>query len=97
MNQEQNLNRTVKLNGEMLRTLRRRHGMSRERLALLSMGGAHHLSESTVKRAELGKEVFLESARRIASLLEVPLTTLAQGGYTEQAVGIADRALPRPL
>src|SRR5690606_14396175 len=94
MNQERGLNRTVRLNGQRLRDLRRRRGMSRERLALLSIGGAHHLSESTVKRAELGKEVFLESARRIASLLEVPLSDLTLDSIDEPEVGIALGVLP---
>lgn len=68
-------NRTVQLNPTKLADLRRARGLTRERLAEQSTG-AHRLSEATIKRAEHGERVYLETARRLASMLEVTLEDL---------------------
>jgi adenylate cyclase len=54
---------------------RERLGLSREGLAEASRG-PHPLSIATIKRAESGSPVYLESARRLASLLQTPLSAL---------------------
>lgn len=64
-------NRTVFLDGAKLASLRRGRALSREQLAELA-DGAHRLSVATIKRAEAGAPVYLETARRLAGLLGVP-------------------------
>ena len=68
-------NRTVQLDAARLVALRRARGLSREQLAE-SARGAHQLSVATIKRAESGAAVYLETARRIAGLLEVGVDSL---------------------
>lgn len=64
-------NRTVQLNPEKLVASRRARGLSREQLADLADGG-HQLSVATIKRAESGAAIYLETARRLAAILGVP-------------------------
>lgn len=68
-------NRTVQLDGTRLIELRRQRALSREQLADLAVG-PHCLSEATLKRAESGAKVYLETARRIAGLLDVSLDAI---------------------
>lgn len=71
-------NRTVQLDGAKLVARRRALSLSREQLAD-SAGGAHRLSVATIKRAESGAPVYLETARRLSGLLGVcSLTDLIQ-------------------
>lgn len=74
-------NRTVCLNGQQLVNLRRARAMSREQLAEAA-AGAHRLSVATIKRAERGAPIYLETARRIAGLLNVSLDTLMSSSAT---------------
>jgi TolB-like protein len=66
-------NRSVRLNGSKCAEARARKGFSREHLATLSRGG---LSLATIKRIEAGAPVYLDTARRFAALVEVPLEAL---------------------
>src|SRR5579859_5563814 len=66
-------NRSVRLNGSRCAEARVRKGFSREHLASLSRGG---LSLATIKRIEAGAPVYLDTARRFAALVEVPMDTL---------------------
>lgn len=68
-------NRTVRLDTDACVDARKRKGLSRERLAERSRGG---LSVATLKRLERGDAVYLDTARRLAELLEVPLADLAR-------------------
>ena len=88
-------NRTLRLNGDKLVALRRGRGLSREQLADASTG-VHRLSIATIKRAEHGNPVYLETARRLAGLLGVPIQSLLD---THEAVEQerASRATLAPL
>jgi TolB-like protein/predicted Zn-dependent protease len=66
-------NRSICLDGTRCAQARTRRGLSRERLAEQSRGG---LSIATIKRLEKGAAVYLDTARRLAALLEVPLDAL---------------------
>jgi len=68
-------NRTVVLSTDACARARQDRGLSREGLAGLSRG-PHPLSVATIKRAEAAQPVYLETARRLAELLEVPLARL---------------------
>jgi TolB-like protein len=68
-------NRTVVLDGAAFALARRSRALSREGLAALSRG-PHPVSVATVKRAEGGHPVYLETARRLAELLETPLSSI---------------------
>ncbi len=87
-------NRTVNLDGALLREYRRQRGLSREQLSLRSLGSAHSISESTLKRAESGKPVFAETARTIAVLLGLELSTLLASKKQGLAPGVALAVLP---
>jgi len=63
-------NRTVRLDGGRVTALRRARAMSREQLADIA-DGPHRLSVATIKRAENGAPIYLETARRLAGLLGV--------------------------
>lgn len=84
------LNRTVVIDGRACALARESKALSREALAALSRG-PHSLSVATIKRAERGQPVYLETARRLAQLLEVPLATLVT--TPEEAV-LADPRQP---
>jgi len=75
-------NRTLKLNGAKLAELRRVRGLSREQLADAAEG-AHRLSVATIKRAEHGAPVYLETARRLAGLLNVSVQLLIEQGTAD--------------
>jgi TolB-like protein/Tfp pilus assembly protein PilF len=66
-------NRTIQLAGERCVQARTRRGLSRERLADESRGG---VSVATLKRLESGAPVYLDTARRLAALLDVSLREL---------------------
>ncbi len=87
-------NRTLSLNGVLLREHRRQRGLSREQLSLRSAGSPHYVSESTLKRAESGRPVFAETARTIAALLGLDLSTLLLSQSEGLAPGIALAVLP---
>lgn len=70
-------NRTLVLDGEACVRARRSLGLSREALSERAVG-PHPLSVATLKRAESGQPVYLETARRIAELLSLPLSALAK-------------------
>ena len=65
----------MKLDGARCREARTRLGFSRTRLAELARGD-EPLSEATIKRAEAGQAVYLDTARRLAEVLRVPLQRL---------------------
>jgi adenylate cyclase len=69
----QTSNRAIRLDGPKCMSARAGKGLSRERLAEESRGG---LSIATIKRLEKGVAVYLDTARRLAALLEVPLGEL---------------------
>ncbi len=71
--------RTIALNSTRVRNLRKSAGFSQMALSLWSLGSSNYLSESTIKRAEAGKEVYLETATRLAALLGVELCDLVDG------------------
>jgi adenylate cyclase len=73
-------NRGVRLEGALCAEARARKGFSREHLASASRGG---LSVATIKRLEGGAAVYLDTARRFAALVDVPLDTLVAGAATE--------------
>jgi tetratricopeptide (TPR) repeat protein/transcriptional regulator with XRE-family HTH domain len=66
---------TVVLDSARLIDARKRAGLSRERLAELARGELA-ISAVTVKRAEAGRPVHLETARTLARLLAIPLDAL---------------------
>lgn len=72
-------NRTVVLNGKQLSFLRRSLALSQEQLAAMS-SGPHPLSVATLKRAERGVPVYLETARRLSELLNVSVDVLLANG-----------------
>lgn len=72
-------NRTVQLDGSKLVALRRARGLSRERLAEEAKP-PHRLSVATLKRAERGEAVYLETARCLSRLLQTPLDALLGTG-----------------
>jgi adenylate cyclase len=89
-------NRTVRLDNDRCVAARTRKGFSRERLAEESRGG---LSVATLKRLEAGAPVYLDTARRLAALLDTPVADLflrvpetATAGPPEQG----DSAIARP-
>lgn len=84
-------NRTVRLNGQQLMDLRRARALSREQLAEAA-AGAHRLSVATIKRAERGAPIYLETARRVAGLLDISLDKLLSSG----AAPAADAAAKPP-
>lgn len=85
-------NRTVQLDGERLQALRRERALTRDSLVDTS-AGPHRLSLATIKRAEGGLPVYLETARRLAALLGVSLQALlpaaGQSGSARPWPGIA--------
>ncbi|HLK39581.1 MAG TPA: tetratricopeptide repeat protein [Polyangiaceae bacterium] len=68
-------NRTLCLDAARCAEARARKGLSRERLAEESRGG---LSLATIKRIENGAAVYLDTARRLATLLDAPLEQLLE-------------------
>lgn len=68
-------NRSICLDGKRLAQARRSRAISQEQLAALS-AGPHPVSLATIKRAERGVPVYLETARRLAELLETPLSAI---------------------
>ncbi len=70
-------NRTIVLHGEACVRARRALGLSRETLSASAVG-PHPLSVATIKRAEAGQPVYLETARRLAELLSTSLPALLQ-------------------
>ncbi len=77
-------NRTVQLDGERLKALRRERALTRESLVDTS-AGPHRLSLATIKRAEGGLPVYLETARRLAALLSVSLSAILPAGPLRSA------------
>ena len=68
-------NRSVVLDVGACTHARQHKGLSREALSALSLR-PHPLSVATIERAETAQPVYLETARRLAELLEVPLSQL---------------------
>lgn len=68
-------NRTVVLDTNACVLARQHKGLSREALSVLALG-PHPLSVATIKRAEGAQPVYLETARRLSELLEVPMARL---------------------
>ena len=66
-------NRSVVLDVGACTHARQHKGLSREALSALSLG-PHPVSVATIKRAETAQPVYLQTARRLAELLEVPLS-----------------------
>ncbi len=66
---------TVQLDPQRLVQARKRAGLSRERLAELARGRLA-VSAVTIKRAEKGRPVHLDTARCLAELLSMPLDAL---------------------
>ena len=66
-------NRAIRLDGPKCAAARAQKGFSRERLAGESRGG---LSIATIKRVEKGVPVYLDTARRLATLLDVGVQDL---------------------
>ena len=85
----QTSNRAIRLDGRKCVSARAGKGLSRERLADESRGG---LSIATIKRLEKGAAVYLDTARRLAALLEIPLTELVAS--SEKASAGTDLATP---
>lgn len=75
-------NRTVVLNGKQVASLRRSLALTQEQLAAMS-SGPHPLSVATLKRAERGVPVYLETARRLSELLNVSVDALLAEGAVD--------------
>lgn len=86
-------NRTVILNGKQISSLRRALALTQEQLAAMS-SGPHPLSVATLKRAERGVPVYLETARRLSELLNVSVDTLLAAGADDSAPGETNAAMP---
>jgi TolB-like protein len=82
-------NRTVVLDSRACAQARQDRGLSREGLADQSRG-AHPLSVATIKRAEAAQPVYLETARRLAELLQVPLAQLLAHASANESPLIAE-------
>jgi transcriptional regulator with XRE-family HTH domain/tetratricopeptide (TPR) repeat protein len=80
--------RGVLPDGEKIRELRRRRGLSQERLAK-----AANLALNTIWKAEKGKRIALETLRLIANYLQVPVDELI---LPEPRVSTADLPTPVP-
>jgi len=76
-------NRTIRLDGEVCIQARRALGLSRETLSARATG-PHPLSVATIRRAEAGQSIYLETARRLAEILALPLSALAEVGTSAQ-------------
>lgn len=79
-------NRTIRLDAAKLIALRKARGLSRERLAEAAQP-PHRLSVATIKRAERGDPVYLETARCLSRVLETPVQTLVLPGEASEARG----------
>jgi adenylate cyclase len=66
-------NRMIRLNGARCMDARVRKGLDLEQLARASRG---RLSVATIRRAEQGEAVYLDTGRRLADLLRIPLGDL---------------------
>lgn len=81
------------LDGEACARARRALGMSREAMSARTTG-PHPLSVATIKRAESGHAVYLETARRIAELLSLSVSEIALQDLTERSDPVLDCAPP---
>ena len=66
----------IGLNPSLLKTLRKKHGYSQESLAQLCLSKRLCVSVASIKRAEAGKSVLYRTARHLAEIYRVELTTL---------------------
>jgi len=72
-------NRSVRFEGKKLEALRRGKVGSRQKVASASERTPHNVSVATIKRAERGAPVYLNTAHSIAALLGSPLHELLAG------------------
>ncbi len=73
-------NRSVQLNGERVRALRRQKGMSRVQLGDSTRGTPYAITEVTITRIERGDRVYASTAGALAWALGVPLLELLAEG-----------------
>jgi adenylate cyclase len=86
--------RAIRLDGAKCVQARMRGGFSQQKLADASKGG---ISIATIKRLESGAPVYVDTARRLATLLGVPLRTLVEGSGDAPAGGVDTRDAGPPV